>query len=52
MVDINVTGLDNPATEGVDEGTTDVGGMLVNHPTVGVNSGTGGYTPFLRQQGP
>ena len=49
MPDIDVTGYDNPATPGTDEGTTDVNGLIVSHPNGGVVSGTGGFQPFLRQ---
>ncbi|MFL6841801.1 MAG: hypothetical protein ACJ8D2_05070, partial [Sphingomicrobium sp.] len=49
MPDIDVTGYDNPATAGTDEGTTDVNGLIVSHPNGGVVSGTGGFQPFLRQ---
>ncbi|MEO6360884.1 MAG: hypothetical protein ABIO43_09970 [Sphingomicrobium sp.] len=48
MADYDVTGYDNPVTP-ANEGEYNIDGLLVVHPTGGVVSGTGGYTPFLRQ---
>ena len=48
--ELHLEGYDNPATDPADEGTYNIaGGLVVTHPTGGVVSGTGGYTPFLRQ---
>ena len=40
---------DIDATVFDDEALIDVDGLLISHPEDGVVSGTGGYTPFLRQ---